>query len=68
MRKKASWVLVIGIWWKGELSPSIFIFTSSFLMIFFECYLFGRSYALALTFQMPLDLDHFVRVWEVTVD
>ncbi len=34
-RKKASWVLeMVGTWWKGEPSPSIFILTSSFSMIF----------------------------------
>jgi hypothetical protein len=45
MQKKASWVLVIGVWWKDEPSPSIFIFTSSFLMIL--------SNALCLVDRMP---------------
>ena len=37
MQKKASWVLLIGIgmWWKGEFSPSIFILTSSRFQWFF---------------------------------
>ncbi len=33
MRKKALCVLVMGIWWKGELLPSILILTSLFSMI-----------------------------------
>ncbi len=34
MRKKASWVLVIGMSLKCEFSPSIFILTCLFSMIF----------------------------------
>ncbi len=33
MGKKASWILVICIWWKGESLPSIFILNSLFLVI-----------------------------------
>ena len=45
MQKKTSWVLVMGIWWKGEPAPSIFILTSSFSMIF--------SNAMCLVDHMP---------------
>jgi hypothetical protein len=34
MWKKALWVLVIGMWWKGDFLPSILILTVSFSIFF----------------------------------
>jgi hypothetical protein len=38
--EEALWVLVIGMWWKGDFLPSILILTVSFSIIFSNAFYF----------------------------